>query len=156
MFPHHSSISNNLLIIADSFNLELSNPINQVLTKYSDNDHDSNSIIDLIFLYNSSSELDNHLIYPEWCLMSNHASLTITISINKEYIESRKKLIIKDSEEKISFIKDLISSIRNLRTSNLSDKDSLEKVVNEFAKVAKYAWKKNSKIVNITKHSKSW
>ena len=36
LFPHHSSISDNLLIIADSFNLELSNPTNQVLMRYSD------------------------------------------------------------------------------------------------------------------------
>jgi len=31
-FHHHSSISDNLIIIADSFNLNLSCPINQVLT----------------------------------------------------------------------------------------------------------------------------
>ena len=36
LFPHHSSISDDLLIIADSFNLELSNPTNQVLIRYSD------------------------------------------------------------------------------------------------------------------------
>jgi len=56
----------------------------------------------------------------------------------------------------MSFIKDFISSIRNLHTSNLSDKDSLERVVNKFTKVVKCAWEKNSKIVNITKYSKSW
>jgi len=36
------------------------------------------------------------------------------------------------------------------------NKDNLERVVNEFAKVVECAWKKNSKIINITKHSKSW
>ena len=41
-FPHHSSISDDLLIIADSFNLDLSIPTNQVLTRYSDNANDSN------------------------------------------------------------------------------------------------------------------
>jgi len=109
-----------------------------------------------MFLCNSSSELDNHLIHPDWYLISDHASLTITIPISEEHINSRKRSIIKDSKEEMSFIKDLISSIRNLHTSNLLDEDGLERVVIEFAKVVKYAWKKNSKFVNITKHSKSW
>ena len=58
-FPHHSSISNNLFIIADFFNLGLSLPTNQVPTRYSDNGHDFNLVIDLIFLYCGSSEMNN-------------------------------------------------------------------------------------------------
>ena len=65
LFLHHSSISDDLLIIADLFNLELSNPTNQVPIRYSDNKHNSNSVINLMFLWNSSSELDNNLIYPD-------------------------------------------------------------------------------------------
>ena len=155
LFSHYLSISDNLLIIADSFNLELSNPINQVSTRYSDNNNNFNSITNLIFLCNSSSELDNHLIHPNWHLMSNHAPLTIIIPISEEHIESSKRSIIKDNKEEMSFIKDLISSIKNLHTSNLLDKNSLERVVNKFTKAVEYAWEKNLKIINITKHSKS-
>ena len=35
-YPHHSSFSNNLMIIADSFNLELSFSTNHIPTKYLD------------------------------------------------------------------------------------------------------------------------
>jgi len=49
-FPHHSVISDNLMTIADSFNLELFFPTNYVSTRYLDSNSRSNSVIDLIFL----------------------------------------------------------------------------------------------------------
>ena len=49
-FPHHSSISNDLIIIADSFDLDLSVPTNPVSTRYLDTIGKSNSVIDLMFL----------------------------------------------------------------------------------------------------------
>ena len=127
LFPHHSSISDDLLIIANSFNLELSNSTNQVPTRYSDNRHNSNSVIDLMFLCNSSSKLDNHLIYSDWQLSSDHVPLTIVVFITEEHINSRKCSIIKDSKEELAFIKNLTSSIRCINTSNMSDTTSLNR-----------------------------
>ena len=49
-FPHHSSISNDLMIIADSFNLTLSTPTNPSPTRFSDTAGEANSVIDLMFL----------------------------------------------------------------------------------------------------------
>ena len=64
-FPHHSSISDNLLIIADSFNLGLSIPTNSSPTRYSDTEGKANSVIDLMFLYSRSNELNNYLIHSD-------------------------------------------------------------------------------------------
>ena len=49
-FPHHSSISNDLMIIADSFNLTLLTPTNSSPTRFSDTAGEANSVIDLTFL----------------------------------------------------------------------------------------------------------
>jgi len=49
-FPYHSSISNNLIIIVDLFNLKLLISTNSVLTRYSDIVGEANLVIVLIFL----------------------------------------------------------------------------------------------------------
>jgi len=49
-YSFHSSISDNLFAIADSFNLFLSFPTEQVPTRFSDNANYSNSVLDIIFL----------------------------------------------------------------------------------------------------------
>jgi len=56
--PHHSSISDDLIIIADLFNLALSMPINPCPTRYSDTAGEANLVIDLMFLYYGLRELD--------------------------------------------------------------------------------------------------
>ena len=57
-FPHHSSISDDLLIIADLLNLALSIPTNPCSTRYSDTTGEANLAIDLMFLQYRSSELN--------------------------------------------------------------------------------------------------
>ena len=99
-FPHHLSISDNLIIIADSLNLSLSIPTNQIPTRYTDNVNESNLIIDLMFIQCDFPALNNHTIYPEWWLPSDHALLTITIPISEEIIITHKNNIKKDSNEK--------------------------------------------------------
>jgi len=48
-FLFHSVHSDMLFNIADSFSLALSKPIENFPTRFSDNDQNSNSVIDLIF-----------------------------------------------------------------------------------------------------------
>ena len=61
-FPFHSSISDDLIMIADSFDLSLLSPTNSGPTRFSDTAGESNSVIDLMFLRNGSIELDRHTI----------------------------------------------------------------------------------------------
>ena len=80
-FPFHSSISDDLIIIADSFNLTLSTPTNPCPTRYSDTAGEANSVIDLMFLCYGLSKFNHHSILPESCLSSDHALLSINIPI---------------------------------------------------------------------------
>jgi len=138
-FPHHSFISNDLIIITDSFNLDLSVPTNLVPTRYSDTIGESNSVINLIFLQSGLTELNNHSIHPDWRLTFDHAPLTVSILIAEEVINPSKFSIAKNSEEEALFIKDVSSSIKNLNVSDLSDTDKLEDVVNTLTSNTKRA-----------------
>jgi len=64
-FPHHSTISDDLFIIADSFNLILFTVTNPCPTRYSDVPGKANSVLNLMFLRFGSPKLDSHHISPE-------------------------------------------------------------------------------------------
>jgi len=49
-FPHYFTISDNLMIVADSFNLVLLTPTNPCPTRYSNMAEEANLVIDLMFL----------------------------------------------------------------------------------------------------------
>jgi len=89
-FPYHSFYRDTFVEVADSFHLDLSKPTKQVPTRYLDNHQDSNSVINLIFLRPESLEHNNHTIHPDWRLTSDHAPLTVDISIFEEHIQTRK------------------------------------------------------------------
>ena len=153
-FPHHSSISDDLLIIANLFNLNLLIPTNSYPTRYSNTEGKANSVIDLMFLRNKSNELNSHSIYSDWYLTSDHAPLTITISIMEKNITSTKLLILKNSKEETAFVKEITVNLKNLNTSNIIGSDKLEDIVNLLKSIIKQAWNKNAKQTRITKHSK--
>ena len=155
-FPFHSSISNDLIIIADSFNLALSTPTNPCPTRYSDTAGEANSVIDLMFLYYRSSKLNHHSILPKSHLSSDHAPLSINIPIYKEVICTSKLLIPPKSNQETAFIEEIILNFKNLDTSNIGDMKKLEYIVNQLGVIIDKAWTKNAKKSKISKHCKQW
>ena len=155
-FPFHSSISDDLIIIADSFNLALSTPINPCLTRYSDTTGEANSVIDLMFFHYGSSKLNHHSILSESCLLSDHAPLSINIFIYEEVICTSKLLIPPKNDQEIVFIEEIISNFKNLDTSDIGDMEKLERIVNQLGAIIDQAWTKNAKKSKISKHSKQW
>ena len=155
-FPFHSSISDNLVILADSFNLALSSPTNPCLARYSDTPGESNSVIDLMFLCFDSSKLDQHSILPESCLSLDHTSLTVTIPLSKEIVQTSKLILAPKSEQESGFIKDVISNFKGLDTTNIKDPNKLDRVIKQFGSIIGNVWSKNAKKSRLSKHSKQW
>ena len=121
-----------------------------------DNDQSSNLVIDLMFFRYGLEELDKHTIHPEWRLSLDHTSLTISIPFENLHIYNRIQTIAKNSTEEKVFIKDLINNILSIDTSILANVKLLKNAVDFFAIAIERAWEKNSKIINISKHLKSW
>jgi len=144
-FSHHSSISDNLIIIANLFNLDLSIPTNSISTRYSNIEGEANSVIDLIFLRSGSNKLNNHSIHPKWHLISDYAPLTVTIPFAEENVNSSRLSILKNSEEETAFVKEITIIIKNLDTSSLSDCNKLEDIVNLLKSKIDQTWIKNAK-----------
>ena len=137
-FSFHSSISDDLIMIADSFDLSLSSPTNPGPTRFSDTAGESNSVIDLMFLRSGSFELDQHHILPDHRLSSDHAPLTIDIPIEDEVVHSTKLSIIPESDNEKDFIKDVTNNMRSLNTSNIDSVDSLIYVVNQLGSIVEH------------------
>jgi len=129
-FPHHSVISDDLMTIVDSFNLKLSFSTNHVSTRYSDSNSGSNSVIDLMFLQNGLTELNNHQIHPDLCLSSDHAPFSVMIAIEDENINEVKYSIAKNSKEEANFVKEVLFAIKKIDISDLSNISKLEEVIN--------------------------
>jgi len=69
----------------------------------------------------------------------------------EELVQTSKFSLPKKSDkEEVSFI------INSLDTSNFSNQEFLEQVVNLLVVRIKQAWNANTRKVNITKHSKKW
>jgi len=79
--------------VIDSFNLELSVSINQVLTQYVDNSQDSNLVIDLIFLWADAEKFNNHQILPDLWSPSDYTFYWYILSLKKKSFKIENRLL---------------------------------------------------------------
>ena len=75
-----------LLEVANSFDLKLLLPVNQVSTWYIDNPNNANSVINLIFSQVDLDKIDNYLILPESRSLLDHTFLMVSVSIDEKFI----------------------------------------------------------------------
>jgi len=155
-FPYHLAHRDILLKIANSFLLELSNLTESFSTRYLDNNQDSNSVLDLVFLHPLTPEFNNYHIRSDWKLISDHAPIIINISIPDKFIQTRKCSLVKNSKEEWYFIEELANYIKNINISSIHCIRSLENIIQTLAININSSWQKYFKDVNITKHSKVW
>ena len=77
-------------------------------------------------------EHNNHSIHPNWKLISNHAPLTVNISIFKEYVQTRRKMPAINNEEEEYFLNKLINTINKINAENIQSKEVLKSVIQLF------------------------
>jgi len=155
-YHHHSAHTEDLIAIANSLGLELSPPTNPGPTRFADNPCDSNSVLDLVFLAPNNPGFGKHSLLPKIQRPLDYVPLLINLGISKENIDMVVQAIKKDSNEEKDFINEITSSIRNLNTTNIMDKNFLLDVTSQLSLAYKKAWTKYSKPKHITKHSKEW
>jgi len=153
-YHHHSAHIEDLIAIADSLSLELSPPKNLGPTRFADNPCNSNSVLDLVFLAPNNLGFGKHSLLPEIQRPLDHVPLFINLGISEENINTVIQAIKKDSDEEKNFINKITSSIRNLNTTNITDKNSLLDITSQLSLAYEKAWTKYSKPKCIIKHSK--
>jgi len=81
-----------------------------------------------MFLRLESLEHDNHTIYPDLRLTSDHAPLTVDISIFEKHIQTKRCTLVKNSEED-NFVNELIETIKEMNTENICNKNVLDQII---------------------------
>ena len=79
-----------------------------------------------MFLRLDFLEHDNYTIHPNWRLILDHTSLIVNISIFKEYIQTRKYMLVKNSKKENNFINNLMEAIKKMNMKNIQSKEILD------------------------------
>ena len=122
---------------------------------YTNNSNNTNLVINLIFLWPNSIEINNYHILSDQWFPSNNTPLIINIHILEEFVCNKQQTIIKNNKKEKEFILDIIKEISNINMSSIPNKNTLEAIVQEYSKIAESNWYKYSQNINIIKWSKN-
>ena len=82
--------------------------------------------------------MDVNFILPEFWYSLDYTPLIVNISINKEFIQDKQWSIIRNSEEEKKFVTELTFTLGNIDITDISNKGSLENIVQEYARILNY------------------
>jgi len=134
-YPHHSAHTNDLMIIADNLNLDLSTPTNPSLTRFADNPQDSNSVIDLMFINPQNRGYNNHTIIEHHRHPSDHAPLSVKIQINAENTAILRRSIKPKSKDKTKYNSYIFTNMSSLRSNDLNTTNEVEKLMSDISDI---------------------
>jgi len=153
---YHLIHTEDLMFIADCLDLELATPINPGPTRFADNQCNSNSVLDLVFMNPSNLGFNKHILKLEIHLPSDYVPLFIEVSIKEENTDFTFQALKKDSDNEIAFVNDIIKGVKSIDTLNLKNQEDILRCVAAFSSTVKDAWSTHSMTKRITKHSKEW
>jgi len=85
-------------------------------------------------------EFNNYSIHLDLYHLSNHALLTIDISIKKEFLLEKQHTITSGSKEEERFIADFIKTVGDLDTVVIPNKNILEGLIHKYATMSELIW----------------
>ena len=144
-----------LMDLADSLGLVCSLPVLLVPTYYLDTDGHANSVIDLIFLDMSASQVLHH-IEPNLRLLSDHAPLLVNLPISPENICFSKKVLKYNSDKEGAFLFSVNIGLYALNFSDLGLVASLDSFSKAVSRVFTNAWEANARSITVMTWSKEW
>ena len=100
-------------------------PVLSIPTHYSDISSHANSVIDLIFLSISYTQVI-HFIEPNLKQLLNHASLIVNLPITLENIQVHRKVLKQNSNEEVAFLLSVSKRLSQLDFSSLNSIASLD------------------------------
>ncbi|KAF5345868.1 hypothetical protein D9756_011193 [Leucocoprinus leucothites] len=139
--------------LVDGFNLTRSSPTSLSPTHFSSIESHDNSVINLIFCANNSTP---HIIDVNSRLPLDHAPLIMDLPIRPDYINYKKRVLLKDSNEETAFTSQVSEHLAALDCLDIHSTSCLNDISDSISHIFNESWNTNSKIVWITNWSKEW
>jgi len=154
LYLHHTTHTDDLTTIVDTFNLDLLLPVNPDSTRFADNSTNNNSVHDLMFINSLNIGFNNHYILQDKRLLFDYTLLYVAIQIDISNIDKVKRNIKVGNKKEMKFNTFIASRVFSLNSEALTLHNDIETLTNNIAQIFDKVWDKFSKEIKITKYSK--